>query len=182
MVLIDEAYHHFVRDNAAYSSFVDRPFNDHRVVVTRTFSAIYGLAGLRVGYAVAAKEAAVRISNARSDCAVSAMSAKAASSALDDSEYLRSSAQRNANDRQEFMNQVNGRMLRGIDSHTNFVFLNPMRPVHEAVEHLQRHEIFVGPTFPSMDQYVRISLGTPAEMRQFWRVWDLMPGGHKMAM
>src|SRR6185369_12810883 len=105
----------------------------------------------------------------------SAMAAKAASSALDDSEYLRSSAQRNANDRQEFMNQVNGRMLRGIDSHTNFVFLNPMRPVHEAVEHLQRHEIFVGPTFPSMDQYVRISLGTPAEMRQFWRVWDLMP-------
>src|ERR1700730_14012633 len=50
-VLIDEAYHHFVAPNTAYESFLDRHFDDPRVIVSRTFSKIYGLAGMRVGYA-----------------------------------------------------------------------------------------------------------------------------------
>src|SRR5215831_3167686 len=51
-VVIDEAYHHYVRRSAMYASFIDRPIDDDRVVVARTFSTVYGLAGLRVGYAV----------------------------------------------------------------------------------------------------------------------------------
>src|SRR2546422_5669943 len=53
-VLIDEAYHHYAGTSSAYASFIDRPVDDRRVVVTRTLSKIYGLAGLRLGYAVAA--------------------------------------------------------------------------------------------------------------------------------
>jgi histidinol-phosphate aminotransferase len=51
MILIDEAYHHFVSDTAAYRSFLEHPLDDPRIIVARTFSKIYGLAGLRVGYA-----------------------------------------------------------------------------------------------------------------------------------
>ena len=54
VVLIDEAYHHYVGESSEYASFIDRPVDDRRVIVTRSFSKIYGLAGLRVGYAVAA--------------------------------------------------------------------------------------------------------------------------------
>lgn len=46
-VLIDEAYHHFVTPNTAYESFLDRHFDDPRIIVLRTFSKIYGLAGMR---------------------------------------------------------------------------------------------------------------------------------------
>jgi hypothetical protein len=46
-------------------------------------------------------------------------------------------AKRNSDDRQEFMNQVNARMLRAIDSHSNFVLLNPLRPVSEVIPHLE---------------------------------------------
>ena len=53
-VLIDEAYHHYVGESTEYASFIDRPVDDPRVIVTRTFSKIHGLAGLRIGYAVAA--------------------------------------------------------------------------------------------------------------------------------
>ena len=55
-VLIDEAYHHFVTRTADYGSFLDRPVDDPRVIVARTFSKVFGLAGMRVGYAVGSPE------------------------------------------------------------------------------------------------------------------------------
>src|SRR5215470_766584 len=55
-VLMDEAYHDFVPPGPDYASFIDRPVDDSRVIVARTFSKVYGLAGMRLGYGVAAKE------------------------------------------------------------------------------------------------------------------------------
>jgi histidinol-phosphate aminotransferase len=181
MVLIDEAYHHFAGETSAYASFLDRPVGDPRVMVTRTFSKIYGLAGMRVGYLVAAPEIASRLSARRLMFGVGVVSAQSAGAALDDSEYVALAVRRNARDRQEFMNQVNARMMRALDSHTNFVMLNPGRPAHEVFEHLNKNNILVAPPVPQMNQYIRVSLGIPAEMRQFWRVIDLMPGP-KMVM
>src|SRR6266849_636278 len=60
-VLIDEAYHHFATPGGAYESFLDRPINDSRLIVARTFSKIYGLAGMRIGYGVATPEMANRL-------------------------------------------------------------------------------------------------------------------------
>jgi histidinol-phosphate aminotransferase len=181
MILIDEAYHHFVSDTAAYRSFLDYPLDDPRIIVARTFSKIYGLAGLRIGYSVSSKEVAARLSALRLQNGVTIVSLKAAIAALDDTAYVRMAAKRNSDDRQEFMNQVNARMLRAIDSHANFVLLNPLRPVSEVIPHLEKYNVLVAPPIPAMEKYIRVSLGTPTEMQEFWRVWDLMPAG-KMAM
>jgi len=181
-VLIDEAYHHFVTPNMAYESFLDRHLEDPRVVVSRTFSKIYGLAGMRIGYAVAAPEMAKRLPAGFPNWSVSVVSARAASAALDDVEYVRLGIKRNSDDRQEFMNQVNARMLRAIDSQTNFAMVNPMRPPDEVIEHLKKNHILIGPKYPVLDKYIRVSLGTPGEMQAFWRAWDLMPPTGKMAM
>ncbi len=181
MILIDEAYHHFVSATSAYRSFLDYPLDDSRVIVARTFSKIYGLAGLRAGYSVSSKEVASRLSAFRLQNGVTIVSVKAALAALDDTAYVRMAAKRNADDRQEFMNQVNARMLRAIDSHANFVLLNPLRPVSEVLPHLEKNGVLVAPPIPAMEKYIRVSLGTPDEMREFWRVWDLMPAGN-MAM
>jgi histidinol-phosphate aminotransferase len=181
-VLIDEAYHHFVAPNTAYESFLDRHFADPRVIVSRTFSKIYGLAGMRIGYAVATPEIAKRLPAGFPNWSVSVVSARAASAALDDVDYVRLGIKRNTDDRQEFMNQVNARMLRAIDSQANFVMVNPMRPPDEVIEHLKKNHILIGPKYPVLDKYIRVSLGTPAEMPAFWRAWDLMPATDKMAM
>ena len=181
-VLIDEAYHHFVTPNMEYESFLDRHFDDPRVIVSRTFSKIYGLAGMRIGYAVAAPEMAKRLPAGFPNWSVSVVSARAASAALDDVEYVRLGIKRNSDDRQEFMNQVNARMLRAIDSQTNFAMVNPMRPPDEVIEHLKKNHILIGPKYPVLDKYIRVSLGTPSEMQAFWRAWDLMPPSGKMAM
>jgi histidinol-phosphate aminotransferase len=181
LVLIDEAYHHFVGETSSYASFLDRPVDGDRVIVARTFSKIYGLAGMRVGYAVASSEVARRLSAETMPYGVSIVSAKAAAAALDDVDYLRLGVKRNTDDRQEFMNQVNARMIRALDSHANFVMVNSMRPSIGVVEHLKKNNVIVAPPVSGMDKYVRVSLGTPPEMRAFWRAWDLMPA-HEMAM
>jgi histidinol-phosphate aminotransferase len=181
-VLIDEAYHHFVTPNTAYESFLERHFDDPRIIVSRTFSKIYGLAGMRIGYAVATPEMAKRLPAGFPNWSVSVVSARAASAALDDVDYARLGIKRNTDDRQEFMNQVNARMLRAIDSQANFVMVNPMRPPDEVIEHLKKNHILIGPKYPVLDKYIRVSLGTPAEMQAFWRAWDLMPPIGKMAM
>jgi len=72
-------------------------------------------------------------------------------------------------------------MLRAIDSHANFVLLNPLRPVGEVLPYPEENNVLVAPPIQAMDKYIRVSLGTPAEMQEFWRVWDLMPTGN-MAM
>jgi histidinol-phosphate aminotransferase len=181
-VLIDEAYHHFATPGGEYESFLDRPIGDPRVIVARTFSKIYGLAGMRIGYAVATPEVAKRLAAGFPGWSVSVVSARAASAALDDVEYVRLGVKRNTDDRQAFMKEANLRNLHPIDSQTNFVMMNPQRPPDEVIAHLKKQGILIGPKYPALDKYIRVSLGKPDEMKIFWQAWDLMPPSGKMAM
>ena len=99
MVLIDEAYHHFVPPTASYASFIDQPVNDDRVIVTRTFSKVYGLAGIRAGYAVASPEIARMLSMRCLPSGINVVAALAAVSALDDAAYVATCVKRNADSR-----------------------------------------------------------------------------------
>jgi histidinol-phosphate/aromatic aminotransferase/cobyric acid decarboxylase-like protein len=112
---------------------------------------------------------------------VNVVAARAAVTALDDAEHVRMSANRNADDRQEFLNQANARMLRAIDSQANFVMVNTERPALEVIEQFRKHDVVLCQPFPGFEQHIRVSLGTPLEMREFWRIWDLMPV-HPMSM
>jgi len=179
-VLIDEAYHHYVGESSYHVSFIDRPVDDGRVIVARSFSKIYGLAGMRVGYAIAAPQAASLLASHRLLENVNVVAALAAIAALDDAEHVRTCTRQNADDRQEFLNQASARMAPTIDSHTNFVMVNTERPSVEVIEHFKRNNVLVAQPYAPLDKYIRVSLGTPADMREFWRVWDLMP--HKMSM
>ena len=178
VVLIDEAYHHYVGESSEYSSFIDRPFDASRVIVTRSFSKVYGLAGLRVGYAVTSAETARTLASRQLSDSVSAVAARAAVAALDDAGHLREVIRRHIDDQQEFLNQATARMLRS-DSVTNFVMLDTGRGATGVVEHFRTHGILVSGGIRGFDQHIRVSLGTPAEMREFWRVWDLVIA-HKM--
>ena len=180
-VVIDEAYYHYVEKSSEYASFIERAADDARLIVTRTFSKIYALAGMRVGYAIAAPET-VRLLQARLlGDGVSGVAATAAIAALDDSEHVALSMRRTANDRQEFLNQANARMVRTIDSRASFVML---RTGHgeEIVGHCKKYGVLLVPPFASLQNYIRVSLGTAAEMQDFWRVWDLMPHHISMSM
>ena len=180
-VVIDEAYHQYAGGSGAYMSFIDRPSDNPRVIVTRTFSSAYGLAGARVGYAVTSPSTVEKMVREALPFALNRAGMFAAAAALADREHIESCTNRNFNDRQEFMNQVNARMLRALDSHSNFICLNVMRPAVEISEHYSKNNFVLAPLISSMPNYLRISLGTPEEMLEFWRVWDLL-GSHPMSM
>jgi histidinol-phosphate aminotransferase len=174
-VMIDEAYHHYVNASSDYVSFLDHPVNDPRVIVTRSFSKIYGLAGLRVGYGVAAPDVCRLLSAGLLQDSVNSVGAVAALAALEDSAHIRTIVKQNADDRQEFVNQAGGRMVKPIDSHTNFVTFDTDLPALRVIDHFRKHGIAIAGSFPYFAKFVRVSLGTTEEMREFWRVWDLLP-------
>ncbi|MGH9537832.1 MAG: pyridoxal phosphate-dependent aminotransferase [Terriglobales bacterium] len=178
-VVIDEAYHHYAKVSGMYASFIERPLEDERVIVTRTFSKAYGLAGLRLGYAIAAPQAINQMRNFLTKSTLNAIMAEVVGVALDDADGVELAIKRNRDDRQEFFNQAMERMLMPIDSHTNFVMTNTQHPVEEVIAHFHHHKILIGRHFPPLDTYIRVSLGTPDEMTAFWQTWDMIPWSKK---
>jgi histidinol-phosphate aminotransferase len=175
LVIIDEAYHHYAGASEMYSSFLDRPLSDERVIVTRTFSKVYGLAGLRLGYAVASPKVLQKMRKFTTEDNVNAIITQAALVALDDTEGVTEFVQRNENDRQEFFNQAMARALKPIDSHANFIMMNTFHPAGDVIDHFRKNKILIGRHFPPMDTFIRVSLGRPEEMAAFWQTWDLLP-------
>jgi histidinol-phosphate aminotransferase len=172
-VLIDEAYHHFVGANPDYVSFLDQPIADERVIVARTFSKVYGLAGMRIGYAVGAPQKIQALSARRLAEGLNAVGARAALIAWDDVDYVKFSANRNADDRQEFFRQAKTRKIEVIPSSTNFAMLQTHRNATDVIEHFHKNNVAIARLFPSMSTFVRVSFGKPDEMKEYWRVWDL---------
>ena len=179
-VLIDEAYHDYVTPTGSYASWCPRAVSDPRLIVTRTFSKVHGLAGLRIGYAVSTPQTARELAARRLPEAISCASARTALAALSDSAYVRKAAALNANQRQEFFNQTNARMLRWIDSQTNFVLVAVEKPGTEMAGALRTKGVLVAAGFARFEKYIRVSLGSPDEMDAFWGVWDSFMPHHPM--
>lgn len=179
-VLIDEAYHDYVAPTGTYASWAGHAAADSRLIVMRTFSKIYGLAGLRVGYAISSTETARRLAARRLPMDVNGVAARVALAALSDTAYVKKIAKVNEDDRQEFFNQANARMLRCLDSQTNFVLLRTMTDGKEVASALRTKGVLVGAGYSSFEKHIRVSLGVPEDMQAFWRVWDASMPHHPM--
>ena len=179
-VLIDEAYHQYVVPTRTYSSFIDTPLNDDRVIVTRTFSKVYGLAGLRLGYAVAAPKRIEEMRKFLTAGSLNAIVAEVVGIALGDVKGVAEFVRLNRDERQEFLNSANLRNLKPIDPHANFVMVDTLHPAEDLIEHFRRRKILIGRRFPTLETCIRVSLGSAAEMRSFWKVWDLLPWSNQM--
>ena len=173
-VLVDEAYHDFV-DSPDYASYLDRPVAHERLIVLRTFSKTFGMAGLRLGYAVGPRRAIARLHAQRVQRSMSAVALAGALAGLGDAPALAAVVERNAGDRATFLREAGRRGIRCIPSHTNFVMIDTGRPVQAVVAHFAAHGITVGRPFPPLDTHLRVSLGRPDEMQLFWSVWDRLP-------
>jgi histidinol-phosphate aminotransferase len=179
-VLIDEAYHHYANTSARYLSFLEQPAENERVLVIRTFSKVYALAGLRLGYAVADRKLVEKMKPYLTGDDINCAAVAAGRAALADRDSVRDAAKKNADDRQEFFNRAMARMLKPIDSHANFVMMDTHQPADEMIAHFLKNKVRIGRHFPPLSRHIRVSLGTPPAMKEFWRVWDMLP--HAMSM
>ncbi len=173
-VLIDEAYHHFV-DAPDYVSFIEKPVDDPRVIIARTFSKVYGMAGLRLGYSVATPETTKLLQSWQLEDNGNMIALHAALAALDDDAAMRAAVARNAADRKEFMREAALRKLRTVPSQANFAMVETGRPVRDVIKHFRDDNIAVGRPFPRMENFVRVSFSTPDDMAAFWHCWDKLP-------
>lgn len=174
-VLIDEAYHHFAVGAPGYESFLDKPLDGPRVIVARTFSKVYGMAGLRLGYGIVPERAVEAFQRQRLQDNVNMVSALCGVVALDDQAAVAVAVKRNAAEREEFQRQAARRKIAVMPSYANFFMMDAQRPIPQVIEHFKKNNILVGRDF-HYGTWLRVSLGLPGEMTAFWSAWDRISG------
>ena len=165
-VLLDEAYHHFVEDPRYHSGF-DLLAAHPNLVVVRTFSKVYGMAGLRLGYAVAAKDKVEALNRFASFSNTNAAVLAAALASLAEPDLVPRMKRRLNDTRTWLTGQLTADGRRFIRSEANFVMIDTGRDVAPLIASFAVRKILVGRRFPSMPTWLRVSVGTPAEMAAF---------------
>jgi len=168
VVIVDEAYHHFSNDE----SCIDLVAADQDIIVTRTFSKIYGMAGLRAGVAVARPDLLARFSTAvpvaRSLASISITSAAAAKASLEDKDLISLRRKINADNRAEtleFLTKHGYTIIPG--SQANFFMVDVKRPGRDFAALMMDEKVAIGRTWAAMPTYVRVTVGTKDEMAKF---------------
>lgn len=167
VVVLDEAYTEYV-ESPEFPNGFDLLAEFPNLVVTRTFSKAYGLAALRVGYAVSNSQIADLLNRVRAPFNVNSIALAAAVAALHDDNYLRRSRSMNAQGMQQIIDGLNKHGLRYIPSAGNFITVEMPNDVVPVYQKLLQEGVIVRPLAPyQMPNHLRVSIGLPQENAKF---------------
>ena len=164
-VLIDEAYHHFV-DDPSYATSIPYVIEGRPVIIARTFSKIAGLAGMRLGYAIAPREI-IQLMRPYGTGTINAMVKHGGVAALKDTGSQAQVKAMTLDLRKKAVANVESLGFRTIPSETNFFMIHIKRPVQPVIDEFKKRGVLVGRPFPPMTDYLRVSVGTSSEMDRF---------------
>ena len=165
-ILVDEAYHHFA-DSPDYESVIPLVKDHPNLIVARTFSKIYGMAGLRCGYGVAQKEMIERMRLHQPWDSVNIMALVAAGASLDDADQVTNGRHLNSEAKSFTTSELDKMGYKQIPSQANFIMIDAKRPVVPLIKALKKRNVQVGRLFPAMPNYMRLTIGKKAEMEAF---------------
>jgi histidinol-phosphate aminotransferase len=165
-ILVDEAYQDFVEDER-YGSALALRARHPNVVVVRTFSKVHGLAGLRLGYAVASPGHARALRDHLSWDNANGPAVAAALASLADAAHVAGQRRRLNGTRRWLCQELERDGRRYIPSHANFVMIDVGGDVQPVIDAFRARGLQVGRRFPSMPAWLRITIGTDEEMRAF---------------
>ena len=171
VVLVDEAYIEYA-DGGGVASALPLALQSPRVLVTRTFSKMYGMAGLRVGYAMGQPALLDRLNAWSLPMSVNTIGLHAALAALEDSGLEARERSRNADVRAYTVKRLEAQGARVAPSHANFVMADIGRDTVAFARACRTSGIAVGRPFPPLDTHSRISIGTMAEMQKACDVFE----------
>src|ERR1700674_618810 len=163
VVMVDEAYIHF----ADTTSALDLVKAGKDVIVLRTFSKIYGMAGLRCGFAVARPDLLEKIMDRSGWNFMPVTALVAASASLKHTKLVPERKRINATIRQETFQWLDRSHYSYVPSESNCFMLDTKRPGKEVIEAMARQHVNIGRIWPVWPTYVRITVGTRAEMDRF---------------
>jgi histidinol-phosphate aminotransferase len=164
LVIVDEAYHDFI-DDPAYKSMTDLALAGENVIVSRTASKIHGIAGLRIGFAIARPDIIARLGEYATGTP-NAFGVNAAIASLQDTEYQSFVKAKNREGRELLTTSLKSMGKRVAHSQTNFVFFQAGMPVDKVQAVMKAKGFLIGRAFPPYTDWCRISIGTPEEMKQ----------------
>lgn len=175
VLLIDEAYIHF-SDSPDLESAMQYVRQGKNVVVARTFSKIYGMAGVRAVFVCARPDLIERMRPFRNNV-LSIIAMRAVLAALGESRTMVPERRAtNARIRGELCAWLRERKLPYIEPHANFMMIDVGRNVREFITKMPRMGVAVGRPFPPLDHMLRVSIGTGQDMQKFrevfWRVYQ----------
>ena len=166
LIVVDEAYYDFA-DDPRYASALEFIAAHPNVIVARTFSKIYGMAGMRLGYAIGAREPISRLAQQLLQDNGNAAVLQAALASLADNDHVATCrAQLNAT-RQWLCAELTKDSRPFIPSQANFVMLDLGSDVKPFIEQFRARNIIVGRPFPAMPNFLRVTIGTQPETEAF---------------
>ena len=166
VILIDEAYHEYVTD-PNYQTAIPLALSTPNVFVARTFSKAYGMAGMRIGYAIGEADTMKPLARVKMPYNISVFGIAAAIAALNDPQHLAQERTRNTQVRDFTVKALASLGCKSSDSQCNFIFTDIGRPAREFRDACAKLGINVGRDFPPYEHsHCRISIGTMEEMRK----------------
>lgn len=182
LILVDEAYFHFA-DDPSYGTATDLIASHPNVVVVRTFSKVYGMAGMRLGYAVGAKQTIDQMTpyNLQPFNGNAAVLAAAHGSLLDQ-DYIHECAEKMNASRRWLGDQMAKDGRKFVPSQANFMMIDMGTDVQPVIDAFRARKILVGRRFPSIPNFLRVSIGTQSEIEQFAAALrEIAPAGRSQA-
>ncbi len=164
-ILIDEAYHEYV-DRADYRTAIPLALANPRVIVARTFSKIYGLAGMRVGYAIGQPDTLRAMSVHLDDLRLGCLSTTAALAALEDRARPAEQHRLNQEAKAFTVRALTDAGYPPVASQANFLMVNVRRDIRVFQQACRQRGIGVARPFPPLLTYARVTIGTMDEMRR----------------
>jgi histidinol-phosphate aminotransferase len=164
VVMVDEAYIHFADGT---SSAIDLVKAGKDVIVLRTFSKIYGMAGLRCGFSIARPELQKKIGQYHGFNPMPITAVVAANASLKDAALVPERKRINTATREQVFDWLRTNGYSFIPSQSNCFMLDTQRDGQHVIEAMRQQNVYVGRIWPVMPTYVRITVGTPDEMSQF---------------
>jgi histidinol-phosphate aminotransferase len=166
MILVDEAYFHYA-DSPDYESVIPLVKEHPNLIVSRTFSKIYGMAGLRCGYCVAQKEAVERMRRNQMWDSVNCMALAAATASLDDADHVPNGQRLNREAKTFVISELDKMGYKQIPSQANFIMFDCKRSVVPIIKAMKERNVHVGRLFPALPNHMRLTIGKKSEMETF---------------
>src|SRR5437667_5474702 len=166
MILVDEAYFHFA-DSPDYESVIPLVKDHPNLIVSRTFSKIYGMAGLRCGYCVAQKETIERMRQQQMWDSVNCMALAAATASFDDPDHVPNAQRLNKETKQCTTSELENAAHESIPSQANFIMFDCKKPVVPLIKAMKDRNVHVGRLFPALPNHMRLTIGKKSEMESF---------------
>jgi len=166
IVLVDEAYHHYV-ESKDYESVIPLVKDYPNLMVARTFSKIYGMAGLRCGYCVTQTANIRRMRTHQVFDSVNIMALVAALASLKDADQVTRGRRLNSEVKKSVCAELDTLGYHYIPSQANFMMIDLRREVKPVINDLRSRGVEVGRLFPALPNFMRVTIGTGAEMKQF---------------